>query len=96
MIATDEGVVTLGGHVFGRRRQEQAESMAKIEAGAQVVADQIVVTPPGAESESKTVNSDLDAGITKNLHAALLRNRLDKSVNFDVRSGVVTLSGDVS
>jgi osmotically-inducible protein OsmY len=54
------------------------------------------VIPPGVESEAKAVNSDLDKGIEKNLDAALIQNRLQKSVKYDVKNGVVTLTGEVN
>jgi osmotically-inducible protein OsmY len=60
-----------------------------------VVADQIVVTPPGAEGDAKTVNSDFDKAIEKNLDAALIQNKLHRAVKFSVKNGVVTLTGDV-
>src|SRR5512146_1416270 len=65
----DKGVVTLGGHVAAEADKSQAESIAKSIAVGQVVANEIAVTPPGAESEAKAVSSDLDQGIEKNLHA---------------------------
>jgi hyperosmotically inducible periplasmic protein len=92
----DKGVVTLGGHVASDSDKSQAESLAKSFAGAQVVADQIAVLPVGAETEAKAVNSDLDDGIAKNLDAALIQNRLHKSVQYEVKSGVVTLTGEVN
>jgi osmotically-inducible protein OsmY len=92
----DKGVVTLGGHVAAEADKVQAESLAKLIAAEQVVANQIAVTPPGVESEAKTVNSDLDAGIEKNLDAALITNRVNKGVKFDVKNGVVTLTGEVN
>ena len=52
--------------------------------------------PPATEREAKTVNSDLDQGIEKNLHAALIQHRLDKGVKYDVKNGVVTLAGEVN
>jgi hyperosmotically inducible periplasmic protein len=91
----DKGIVTLGGHVASDSAKEQAESLAKSLAGSQVVADQIVVIPPGLEKEAKAVNSDLDAGIEKNLDAALIESNLNKSVKYKVKSGVVTLTGEV-
>jgi len=91
----DKGVVTLGGHVASDNDKLQAETLTKSLAGVQVVADQIVVLPPGRESEAKAVNSDLDDGIAKNLDAALIQNRLHKNVNYAVKSGVVTLTGEV-
>jgi hyperosmotically inducible protein len=92
----DKGVVTLGGNVASEDAKAQAESIAKSIATGQVVADEIAVTPPGAEGEAKAVNSDLDAGISKNLDAALIQNRLRKGVEYDVKNGVVTLTGEVS
>jgi hyperosmotically inducible protein len=92
----DKGVVTLGGHVGNDADKAQAESIAKSLAGSQVVADQITVTPPGLEKEAKAVNSDLDDGIAKNLDAALIEDRLHDSVKYKVKSGVVTLSGEVN
>jgi osmotically-inducible protein OsmY len=60
------------------------------------VSNQIGVIPPAAESEAKTVNSDLDKGIEKNLDAALIQHRLNKGVKYDVKNGVVTLTGEVN
>jgi hyperosmotically inducible periplasmic protein len=93
---TNKGVVTLGGHVTGAAEKAQAESIAKPIANGQVVADEIAVIPAGAESDAKTVNSDLDKGIEENLDAALIQNKLNKSVKYDVKNGVVTLTGEVS
>lgn len=92
----DKGVVTLSGHVPNDGDKGQAESIAKNIADGQVVADQIVVLPPGRESDARSVNSDLDSGIDKNLDAALIQNGLQKGVRYKVKSGVVTLSGDVN
>jgi hyperosmotically inducible periplasmic protein len=92
----DKGVVTLGGQVATDTDKSQAETIAKSLAGSQVVADQIAVIPVGAEKEAKAVNSDLDDGIEKNLDAALIQNKLHKNVKYDVKSGVVTLTGEVN
>jgi hyperosmotically inducible periplasmic protein len=92
----DKGVVTLGGNVAADGDKSQAESIAKSIATGQVVADQIAVIPPGVEKDAKTVNSDLDQGIEKNLDAALIQNRMQKGVHYDVKSGVVTLTGEVN
>ena len=92
----DKGVVTLGGHVVSDGDKTQAETRAKSLAGAQVVADQIAVIPLGLEKEAKAVNSDLDEGIEKNLDAALIQSNLLKSVKYDVKNGVVTLTGEVN
>jgi len=92
----DKGIVTLGGQVASENDKLQAESLAKSFAGAQVVADQIAVIPVGVEKEARAVNSDLDTGIEKNLDATLIQNKLHKSVKYEVKSGVVTLTGEVN
>jgi hyperosmotically inducible protein len=92
----DKGIVTLGGQVASENEKSQAEAIAKSFAGAQVVADQIAVIPVGIEREAKAMNSDLDEGIEKNLDAALIQSKLHRDVKFKVKSGVVTLSGEVN
>ena len=92
----DKGIVTLGGQVASENDKSQAESMAKSFAGAQVVADQIAVIPIGGEKDAKAVNSDLDKGIEQNLDAALIQNKMHDNVKYAVKSGVVTLSGEVN
>jgi hyperosmotically inducible protein len=92
----DKGVVTLSGNVTSENDKSQAESIAKSIASTQVVADQIAVIPAGAEKEAKAVNSDLDAGIEKNLDAALIQNRMHDGVKYEVKNGVVTLTGEVN
>ena len=92
----DKGVVTLSGNVAADADKVQAESIATSFANGQVVANQISVVPPGAEAAAKAVNSDLDGGIEKNLDAALIQNKVHKEVTYEVKSGVVTLTGEVS
>jgi osmotically-inducible protein OsmY len=91
----DKGVVTLGGHVATFDAKTQAESITHSLAGNQVVANQIAVVPPGAESEAKNINADLDKGIESNLDAALIRDRLHENVRYAVKNNVVTLTGAV-
>jgi hyperosmotically inducible protein len=92
----DKGVVTLTGNVASSADKSQAESIANGQAAGQVVADEIAVVPPSAESESKAVNSDLDKAIAKNFDAVLIQNKLHKAVSYDVKNGVVTLTGEVN
>jgi hyperosmotically inducible periplasmic protein len=92
----DKGIVTLTGQVGSESDKSQADSIAKSYAGTQVVSDQIAVIPVGAEKEAKAMNSDLDEGIEKNLDAALIQNKLHRNVKFEVKSGVVTLNGEVN
>jgi osmotically-inducible protein OsmY len=60
-----------------------------------VVSDQIAVRPPGDESTAKKVDSDLDKGIEKNFDPVLVRHKLYNSVKYDVKNGVITLTGKV-
>jgi hyperosmotically inducible periplasmic protein len=92
----DKGVVTLSGQVASENAKLDAESLAKPLAGAQVVADQIAVIPVGGERDAKAVNSDLDKGIEQNLDAALIQNKMHENVKYEVKSGVVTLNGEVN
>jgi osmotically-inducible protein OsmY len=91
----DKGVVTLTGTTTSEGDKGQAESIAKSIATSEVVSNQIAVRPPGDESTAKTVDSDLDKGIEKNIGAVLVRHKLNKDVKYDVKNGVVTLTGNV-
>jgi osmotically-inducible protein OsmY len=91
----NKGVVTLGGHVANEDAKNQADSIAKTMAAGQVVANEVAVIPLGAESAAKTVNSDLDKGIEKNLDAALVASRFNSQVKYDVKNRVVVLKGEV-
>jgi hyperosmotically inducible protein len=91
----DKGVVTLSGQVAGDGDRAQAEAIAKSFASGEVVSDEIAVVPVGAESDAKTMNSDLDKGIERNLDAALIQNKLHDRVKFTVKNHVVTLTGEV-
>ena len=72
------------------------EALAKTFAGGEVVADQIAVIPPGAASDAKAVNADIDQAIEKNLDAVLIENGMHDAVKYSVKSGVVTLTGNVN
>jgi hyperosmotically inducible protein len=92
----DKGVITLTGNTTTDADKAQAESIAKSFAGAQVVSDQIAVRPPGDEGIAKKVDSDLDKGIENNFDALLVRHKLDRTVKYDVKNGVITLNGKVN
>jgi osmotically-inducible protein OsmY len=91
----DKGVVTLGGTVAADAEKAQADTLARSLAGSEVVADQIAVLPVGAEHDARAMNSDLDKGIEQNLDAALIQNKMHQGVKYAVKSGVVTLTGEV-
>jgi len=90
-----KGVVTISGKLPSEADKARAESIAKGIAIGQVVADEIVVTPPGNESDAKDVSAALDSGIEQNLKAVLIDNKLDDAVKYKVKAGAVTLSGTV-
>ena len=92
----DKGVVTLGGKVTNENDKSQAESLAKSLALGQVVTDQIAVISVGIEKDAKAMKSDLDDGIEKNLDAALSQNNIHDDVKYEVKSNVVTLTGEVN
>jgi osmotically-inducible protein OsmY len=91
-----KGVVTLTGKVASEAEKSSAESIAQSLAAGQVVGNEILVSPPGDAGASRAIRSDLDAAIGKNLDAALIANHLEKLVKYDVRSSVVTLTGEVN
>lgn len=88
-----QGIVTLGGQVEDEPDKARAEAIAKSFAQGEIVLNQILVTPPGAESGA--ASSDLDRGIASNLDAALIQDRLHETVQYAVTNGVVTLTGEV-
>jgi len=91
-----KGVVTLSGRVPSDPDKARANSIARSLVADEVVSNQIAVIPPGAESDAKTVNSDLDKGIRDNLDAVLVQQHLRDGVSYTVNNGVVTLTGDVA
>jgi hyperosmotically inducible protein len=92
----DKGVMTLTGSVSSDSQKAQADSIAKSIAAAEVVSNQIAVIPPGYATRAKSVYSDLDQAIDKNLDAALIQADLHKGVSYSVKNGVVTLTGNVT
>jgi hyperosmotically inducible protein len=92
----EKGVVTLKGSTMSDSDKAQAESIAKSIATSQVVANEIAVRPPGDESTAQKVESDTDKGIKKNLDAVLISHRLDNDVKYEVKNGVITLTGKVN
>jgi hyperosmotically inducible protein len=91
----DKGVVTLSGTTQSDADKSQAESIAKSIASTQVVANEIAVRPAGRETEAKDAEADLDKGIEKNFDAVLVQHKLTHAVKYDVKHGVITLTGKV-
>jgi hyperosmotically inducible periplasmic protein len=92
----DKGVVILTGTTTSQGDKSQAESIARSIGAGQVISDQIAVRPPGGESLAKKVDADLDGGIEKNFDAVLIQHKLDSDVKYDVKNGVITLTGKVN
>jgi hyperosmotically inducible protein len=92
----ERGVVTLSGEVAVEADKARAETLAKAVAGTQVVANQVSVRPPGAESEARRAEEAIDDGIEEALDAALERRKLDNQISHSVTAGVVTLTGEVN
>jgi hyperosmotically inducible periplasmic protein len=91
----DKGVVTLTGTTASDADKAQAESITKSIAANDIVADEIAVRPPGQESMAKDTDADLDKAIEKNFDAVLVQHKLEHDVKYDVKSGVITLTGNV-
>ncbi len=92
----DKNTITLGGSVHSDDAKAKAGDIAKQAAPARVVANEVSVQPVGAESEAKSMASNLDDAIEKNYKAALISKGLDKQhVDFNAKNGVLTLTGSV-
>lgn len=90
----DKNTVTLGGTVHSDDAKQTAARVAKNAAGDRIIVNEVSVRPVGAESEAKSMASDIDGGIEKNYKAALIANHLDKQhVDFSAKNGVLTLKG---
>ena len=87
--------VTLFGEVTRPALKSDAGSAVKHVEGVTHVENQIEVLPPGAEHDSKKIDSDLDKGIAGNLDAALIQGGLHKDINYAVKNQVVTMTGEV-
>ena len=92
---TDKNTITLEGKVHSEDAKQQADDVAKANAGNRIVVNEVSVQPVGLESEAKGIASNLDDGIEKNYKAALIAKGLDKDVRFGAKNGVLTLKGKV-
>jgi hyperosmotically inducible periplasmic protein len=93
----DKGVLTLSGDVESPDQKSQAESVAKEAAPGYTVANEIGVRPVGAESQAKSVDSNLDDGIENNYKAAIKahKNLDDQSIDYSAKNGTLMLKGSV-
>jgi len=93
----DKGVLTLSGDVESPDQKSQAESVAKEAAPGYTVANESGVRPVGAESQAKSVDSNLDDGIENNYKAAIKahKNLDDQSIDYSAKNGTLMLKGSV-
>lgn len=92
----DKNTVTLGGTVHSDDAKAQASSIAQGAAGNRIVVNEVSVRPVGAESDAKSIASNVDDAIEKNYKAALISNGLEKQhIDFNAKNGVLTLKGSV-
>src|SRR5690606_8927129 len=73
-----------------------AAAAAQGAAAGQVVANEIVVTPPGREDTAEDINAALDDGIENNIDALMIRLGEPDDVDYSVDAAVVTLTGSVA
>ena len=92
----DKNTITLGGTLHSEDAKQNANDVAKANAGTRLVVNEVSVQPVGQESEAKKVASNLDDGIENNYKAALVSKGLDKEhIRFDAKNGVLKLKGSV-
>lgn len=92
----DKNTITLGGTLHSDDAKARAGQVATTAANGRVIANEISVQPVGAESEAKSIASNLDDGIESNYKAALISNGLDKQhIDYKAKNGVLTLTGSV-
>jgi osmotically-inducible protein OsmY len=92
----DKNTITLTGDVHSENAKQQAGEIAQAAAGSRIVANEVRVEPVGAESQAKSIASNVDDAIEKNYKAALTSKGLDKArIHFNAKNGVLTLKGNV-
>jgi len=92
----DNNKITLSGTLHSQEAKDKAMDIAKSVAPTRVIANEVSVQPVGFESQAKDIASNLDSAIEKEYKAGLIARGLDKQdISFDVKNGVLTLSGKV-
>ena len=92
----DKNTVTLAGTVHSDNARAKASDVAKGAAGNRTVVNEVSVQPIGAESDAKSISSNLDDAIEKNYKAALISTGLEKQhIDFKAKNGVLILKGSV-
>ena len=92
----DKNTVTLGGTVHSDDAKSKAADVAKEAAGNRTVVNEVSVQPVGAESDAKSIASNVDEAIEKNYKAELISTGLEKQhIDFKAKNGVLILKGSV-
>jgi hyperosmotically inducible periplasmic protein len=93
----DKGVITLTGDVSTEDLKSQAAVLAKQAAPDYTISDEIGVRPQGAESQAKSVDSNLDSAIEDNYKAAIKghKNLDDQSIDYSAKNGTLVIKGSV-
>jgi len=92
----DKKVVSLSGEVDSASLKQQAEQIAKDNAGGYVVANEVAVRPVNGTHDAKKVDSNVDDSIKSGFKALVAQNNWENQhINPDVKNGVLTLKGDV-
>ncbi len=92
----DKGVVTLNGKVRSEELKAKADEVAKAAAPNLIVANQLSIEPVDQERKARQIEGNVDDAIKDNLKAAITANHLDNQrIHYDVKNGVVTLTGTV-
>ncbi len=93
----DKGVITLTGDVSSEDQKAMAATTAKQAAPDYTIADEIGVVPQNAESQAKSVASNLDSAIEDNYKAEIKghKNLDDQSIDYKAKNGTLVLSGSV-
>ena len=93
----EKGVMTLTGDVNSEDQKAQAAATAKQAAPDYTIADEIGVRPQGAESQAKSVSSNLDRASEDNYKAEIKgpKNLDDPSIDYKAKNGTLMLSGSV-
>ncbi len=95
---SQQRVIQLTGDVETQSAKDRAEQIAKHAAPGYTVADEILVKPEGeAGDRAEDIASNMDDAINIGLQDAMAEHSWtkDHDINFDVKNGVVTLTGDV-
>ena len=92
----DKNTVTLGGTVHSDDAKAKASDVAREAACNRMVVNEVSVQPIGAESDAKSIGSNVDDAIEKNYKAALISNGLQKQhIDFKAKNGVLIIKGSV-